>query len=412
MRKQLVFLTAWGTAWLAAISASAAPVVVLNSSFEDQVVAPGPATGPGSWNTGAGGGGLSSIFAPGSPLPGQDGDRVGRVATVGQPSPFGVLFQDLTFIQEGTYSANFNASFQPGFEPTVAPLRVYFERVPLSGSQASIGGSQYNIGTIDNTTMSPLVATTTVGPGSVAIGQFLRLVVITSGNDAGTNGQAGYLVDNFTASHQSPGGGSSTPIPVLDPSFELKAWTTGSNQTGASGVYRPVTAFPNQDGDQLGFLSVRGRSGSFAAMFQDATTVAPGSYTMTVAAAHDPGFAPTTAGLLLLIEGIAGDGSKTTLASQTFPVGAFNSAMLTDVSINFDIPLGSPHIGKDLRMVLVASGPDAGTSVVDPRATYVVDKMRLDFAPIPEPSSAMLSAALLGLLATSRRARRERRRRR
>lgn len=383
-------LALWGCAlgWIFALAAPivvAAPVPVADFSFETPVLSPGLATGPGSWNTGGSAGGGAGIYEPTSPLPGQDGDRVGRVFTVGQPSPFGVLFQDITYIQEGTYFANFNASFEPGFEPTSSPLRVYFERVPLSGSQASIGGDQYNIGTIDSTAMTELVATTTVGPGALAIGQYLRIVVITSGTDPGTNvttPQARYNVDNFELFHVPLEGGDPTPIPLGDPSFELKPWQTGSNQTGGSGQFRPAAPlFPNQNGDQLGFLSVRGRSGSFSALFQDATTVAPGSYTMTVGAAHDPGFAPTTTGLLLLIEGIASDGGKTTLASQTFPVGAFNSTMLTDVSLNLTIPEGSAHIGKDLRLVMVASGADAGTNPADPRATYIVDNVRLDFTP-------------------------------
>ena len=363
--------------------ASASPVPIVDFGFEDDVKSVGEATGPGSWVAAGGAGGGANVYSPTTPLPGQDGDRVGRLFVRNQAGSFGVQFQDVTKIQEGTYIATFNASYEPGFEPNDAPLHFNFESIAVGGAKEFLGGDSFFTGTIDNTQMVELVASVTIGPDAPAVGKFLRLVPVTGGTDPGMNELdpcATYNIDNIRLEYVPLDSSEGTAIPVGDPSFEAKPWQTGTNETGASGVFRPAAPlFGNQQGSQLGFLSVRNNPGSFAAMFQDIPSIAVGTYTMTVAAAHDPDHAPTTGNLLVNFEAIAADGTKTLLEQNTFVPATLDATTLTNLAVDVTIPEGSPHLGKALRLVLVNVGPDGGSNPSDPRATYLVDNVRLDF---------------------------------
>lgn len=359
------------------------PVSILDSSFESVVVETGTANGPGAWGTGGGNGGGAGIYTPASPLPGTDGSRVARVFTRGTTGVYGALFQDIAVIEEGFYYTEFKASQEPGFEPTTSPLRVYFERVPfVSGSQAYVGGDVHAPGLTNSTTMTDLISSATVGPGSSAIGQFLRLVVVVDGDDPGVNvtdPRATYNLDAFKV-FRLPLDEGAEPIELAvgDPSFESTPWSRGSGSLGSSGFVRPAAPiFANQQGDQLGYLGVRDRQGSYSALFQDVGTVQAGIYTMTLGAGYDPGFEPTSAGLVLMLEGLGTDGSKVTLGQQVINAGALSSTTLTDVSLTVNIPENSEDIGRTLRLTLVASGQD-GANNPEQRATYLIDNVGLD----------------------------------
>jgi hypothetical protein len=152
----------------------------------------------------------------------------------------------------------------------------------------------------------------------------------------------------------------------------------------------------------LAYLFVRNVPGSFGALYQDVTTISAGTYTLTVAAAKEAFVPPTVVPLNLHFEAVSG-ASSVFLSGNDFPVGATNTATLTDLSVNLNVPVGSPQIGNTLRIVIGVSGQDAGGNPNDPRATYDVDNVRLDFSAIPEPHSlSLLAAGAVGLVVINR----------
>ena len=115
----------------------------------------------------------------------------------------------------------------------------------------------------------------------------------------------------------------------------------------------------------------------------------------TVGAAKEAFVPPTSVPLTLNMEAVTG-GPSTLLAGNNFPVSTFNSNLLTDVTTSAVIPPGSPQIGRTLRLVVSVTGQDAGGNPNDPRGTYNVDNIRLDFVPIPEPGAAAIASIGVG----------------
>ncbi len=200
-----------------------------------------------------------------------------------------------------------------------------------------------------------------------------------------------------------------TPISVSNPSFETPVlasgsagvpagWNMASGATGDAGHYRSSSnpVFPNQFGDQLGFLLTRNVNGSFGALYQDVTTVASGTYKLRVAVATEPNVEPAAAPFKVNFEAVGG-GPTTLLASNEFPLSMFNSSAMIDVVATASVPFGSSDIGRSLRIVLVVDTPDGGVNPLDPRGTYNVDHVRLEL--VPEPTMPFLFyCAMAGLL--------------
>lgn len=184
-----------------------------------------------------------------------------------------------------------------------------------------------------------------------------------------------------------PNSGSGAPAPWIGP--------VGGG--GGAGHFRSGgQLYPNQDGNQLAYLFVRDQPGSFGALFQDITTIAAGTYTLTAGVAKEAYVPPTSVPFTMNIESVGG-GPTTLLGGTNFPVGATNTTTLTDLSTSVTVPVGSPEIGRTLRIVLAVNGQDAGGNPNDPRATYNVDKVRLEFTPVPEPGTSVVT--ILGAIA-------------
>lgn len=85
--------------------------------------------------------------------------------------------------------------------------------------------------------------------------------------------------------------------------------------------------------------------------------------------------------------------------SLATPLGGFVTSTLT-----FDIPEGDPRIGKSLAVYLSAKRGDQN---YDTYAAALFDNVRIDAAPIPEPTTMTLgglaAAALLGIAISARR---------
>jgi hypothetical protein len=408
-RTEVVLLAIALVGCVAVNEALAVSVAVDDFSFEVPSVSPsGVPDGPSFWNFPYCCGSEAGTYAPVSPVYGnQDGDYLGYMyQTAG--GGFSALYQDTTRIQEGTYTLTVGAAHEPDAEPTSAPFLINFEAAGFGGGTNLLGENPFPVGTLNSSTLTDISASVTIGAGSSDIGRNLRLVFVTSGADAGSNPldpRASYNMDNVRLDF-TPTVGPTVSVPVGQPSFDPVTWYNPYDGGGTAGEFRPVSpVFANQEGDQLGFVTLRD-VGGFGALFQDATTITgPGTYTMTVGVAHDPGFEPTSAPFHLNFEVVAPDGGVAFLGGETFPVGSANSTTLTDLSASITIPAGSLDIGSQLRLVLVADGEDAGTSGgPDPRATYLVDNVRLEFTPIPEPCSLLLiTVGIIGLVAAKRR---------
>jgi hypothetical protein len=173
-------------------------------------------------------------------------------------------------------------------------------------------------------------------------------------------------------------------VPATDvpPPDQLAFWAAAGGGNGGAGSYTPAEpVYPNQDGDRVGFLFVRDDPASFGALFQDTTLIAEGTYTLTVGVGHEPGVEPTSAPFLINFEAIGAGGPKVLLGENVFPTDATNNTTLTDLSASLTIPAGSPEIGRYLRPVLLTAGADAGANPNDPRGTYNLDNVRIEFTP-------------------------------
>lgn len=350
-----------------------------------------PSDGRGFWGLAAWSGGGVGTYAPGTPFLDQEGDNVGYLSISATQSGGSAFYQDTTLIQEGTYSLTVGVAHEPGAEPTTEPFRINFEAAGFGSSTNLLDENDYEVGSFNNTDLTSVNATLTIPSGSPEIGRYLRPVLLFSGQDAGSNPSAPgakYNLNNVQMEFTPPGG-TPSPVVVGAHTFDPQPWRRPAGSGGNSGEYNPLApVFGNQVGDQLGFVSLRDFSGSWGALYQDVTTIAPGTYTMTVGVAHEPGYEPTAAPLSLNFEAVGGGLPTSLLSENDFTVDSVNSTEFTDLSVNLTVPAGSEDIGRDLRLVLVASGQEAGTDPLDPRATYLFDNVRLEFTPVPEPSSA------------------------
>jgi len=383
-RTDVLFLLAVLAGCLYVGEAWAVSVPVPDFSFEDSVLTPGGVPySPSYWRAPFSDGAGAGTYAPISPVYGnQDGDNLGFLFVNGDPG-FAALFQDAARIEEGTYTLTVGVGHEPDAEPTSASFIINFESTGFGGGTVLMGENEFVVGTVDSSTLTDISASVEIEAGSPEIGRALRPVLLELGPDAGSNPldpRAGYFMDNVRLDF-TPVVGPTVSLPVGQPSFEPETWYNPFNGGANAGEYRPVSpVFPNQEGDQLGYITLR-EVGGFGALFQDATTIAgPGTYTLTVGVGHEPGFEPTSGPLNLNFEAISPDGNVTLLGETTFAVGSANSTTLTDLSASVTILDGQPDIGSLLRLVLVADGEDPGTSGgPDPRATYLFDNVRLDF---------------------------------
>lgn len=178
---------------------------------------------------------------------------------------------------------------------------------------------------------------------------------------------------------------SSSPAVVDGPGTWAAAW--GGGFANRSFQAQPAL-YPNQHGDYLGNIYVT-NTGNFAALYQDVVRIEPGIYTFTVSVGHEPGAEPTAAPFLINFEATGYGVGTVLLDSFSFPVGTVGSDQLVDLSVNLTIPAGHAQIGRNLRPVLLTTGADAGTNPLDPRGSYMIDDVRLDFQPLSGPTTAV-----------------------
>jgi hypothetical protein len=175
-------------------------------------------------------------------------------------------------------------------------------------------------------------------------------------------------------------------IPVLDSSFEElsrgpssvpvgpREWAIFSVGGGA-GIQTLDPPLTGRQGPDVGFLEVDNDS-VFAVAFLDATTMQEGTYSTTVALAHQAGAEPTVQPFKINYEQV-GFGTFNLLGANLFPVGTANSTAFTDVSADLTIGAGSEAVGKYLRLVLVADSPPSESAT----ARYLMDNVRMTFTP-------------------------------
>jgi hypothetical protein len=375
--------------WITALASSLYAIPVGNFSFETPAV-PTSATPepipPLDWSGAAGAGGGAGAYSTSSPVfTNQQGNDLGFISVSDQPGTFGALFQDTVRIAEGTYDFTVAAGHEPGAVPVSTPLTMIFEATG-GGIKTLLGANSFPVNTFNSNTLTDVTASLTIPPGASEIGHYLRLVLV-NGDNGGTpeTARAAYNFDNVRLNFTPPGGATTSAV-VGHPSFEptpFAPWVANGSEGGRAGIFRPAAPlFANQQGDQLGFVTMRADP-THAVLFQDATTIAAGTYTMTVGVAHDPAFPPTQMPLLVFFESIA-PGYKANLGPvvTVTPVDV-NATTLTDISVSVAVPAGSEDIGRSLRLVLVAVAGDPGAdpNAADPRATYLLDNVRLDFIP-------------------------------
>ncbi|QEG33933.1 hypothetical protein [Bythopirellula goksoeyrii] len=166
---------------------------------------------------------------------------------------------------------------------------------------------------------------------------------------------------------------------VVDgPGTWAQAWNGGFADPSFLPVTQPL--YPNQDGNYLGNIFETADSG-FAALYQDVVQIEEGTYTFTIGVAHEPDAEPTSAPFLLNFEAVGYGGPTVLVDSFSFPVGTLNSSGLTDLEVEVTFPSGHPEIGRTFRPVLLTTGADAGSNPSDPRASYMMDNVRIDFEP-------------------------------
>ncbi|WP_442482891.1 hypothetical protein [Aeoliella sp. SH292] len=365
-------------------SVFAIDIPIPNGSFESTVVPATSETGHmGRWTFSRASAGQVGTYAPDPPLAGQVGNSVGRifVNSGGTASTRATIYQDATIIREGIYDVSVLVAHQPGQEPSTSPFYLNFESFGFGGAKILLGENINPVGTFSSDSFTQYSAQVEIASGHPAIGQYLRMVFNNQSQDGGTTGTgAAYNLDDVQLKY-TPTGGEQRSLGVWQASFETEVWTSTMSGHGSAGYYRPQTPLAGtQDGDQLGFVSVRSVStdtNSVGALYQDVAAILPGTYTWNVAAAMEAGFEATTTPLKLNVEVIAPGNVKSLLLSHPVPLDALNTTSLTDLEVTFDIPADSPHIGSMLRLVMVAEGKDASSNAVDPRVTYLIDNVRL-----------------------------------
>lgn len=358
--------------------ASAIPVVVKDSSFEDLVRAPmADPFAPRNWEIFSQGGqaGRATLDPP---LPGQTGTDIAFLDK-DLDGGFAVAFLDVTVIEEGTYNLTVDLAHQPGREPTSAPFKINFEEVGFGAFQL-LGSNPFPVGTANDEGFTDVSASVNIPAGSSAIGHYLRLVLVTDDPEPGTdplNPGGRYLLDNVRLTRTPAGGGAPQDIFVGESSFQRNGWFRTWTDGNTAGQYRPpAPVFSNQQGDQLGFATMSDQGGH-AGVFQDHGTIQAGTYTLTAGIGADPTAVPTDSYLVLKFEAVD-PGFKELIDDQTIIAPTeLNTTTLTDKSNVVVIEEDSPLIGRQLRSVIVAEGGEFG----GPR-TYLFDNVRIDFAPL------------------------------
>lgn len=367
---------------------SAVDIPVGNPSFEEPDVDSSSAVidGPGSWAQAFGGGFADQAFLADPPLyPSQEGDYLGNIY-VNEDGNFAALFQDVVRIEEGTYEFTVGVAHEPDAAPTSAPFLINFEAVGFGGPTTLLEENLFTVGDTNSNDLTDITATVEIPPGHPEIGRMFRPVLLTTGPDAGSNPEdprGSYMMDNARLDF-TPTDGPERSIRVGQPSFDPPVWNTPFGSGANATVYHPESQlFPSQEGDQLGALTVRDDGGWGAAFWQDTVPIEEGTYSLTVGVAHDPDFEPTTAPFLINFESVSETGAVTLLGENEFPFGSANSSDLTDLTATLEIPEGLPNIGETLRLVLLTVGEDIGSNpeADDPRATYLLDNVRLEFEP-------------------------------
>ncbi|TWT90394.1 hypothetical protein Mal64_07830 [Pseudobythopirellula maris] len=399
--RQLGYTAAWAAgALVMAGEAMAVSVAVPNSQFEAPglVATAAPTESRGSWGLAAWAGGSISAYSPATAYPSQDGGNVGSLSIGGAQSGGSAFYQDAVLIKEGTYELTVGVAQEPGAEPTTEPFRINFESTGFGPPTALLGENDFALGSFSNTDLTDVTATISIPSGSPEIGRYLRPVLLLTGQDAGANPsdpRASYDLDNVQLQYTAPGGAPES-LAVGQHSFDPLVWQRPAGSGGNAGEYRPLApVFANQVGDQLGFISLRDHAGSWGALYQDVTTIGEGTYTMTIGVAHEPGYEPLAAPLSLNFEAVGGGLPTTLIGANTIPLGAISNNEFTEITVSVNVPVGAAQIGQDLRLVMVAAGQEAGSNPQDPRATYLLDNVRLDFVATPEPTSAALACLVI-----------------
>ncbi|QDV73826.1 hypothetical protein [Botrimarina mediterranea] len=162
---------------------------------------------PLDWKVPASGGANATQYRPAEPLfSNQDGDQFGAL-TVRADSGWGAAFyQDTTTIQEGLYSLTVGVAHFPGYEPTTSPFQINFESVAANGSVTLLGENIFAVGAANSVELTDLTATLEIPQGLPNIGETLRLVLLATGADGGSNPLADdpraiYLLDNVRLEH-------------------------------------------------------------------------------------------------------------------------------------------------------------------------------------------------------------------
>jgi hypothetical protein len=365
-----------------ALNVNAVEIPVLDSSFEDLVREPSATTvGAREWTLPAWDSGAVGRFVQSPALVNQEGPDVGFIGLNGGGGA--AWFIDTPVIEEGTYTATVALAHQAGREPATAPFKINFEAVGF-GYFGLAGTNPFPVGTVDATQFTDVSANLVVSAGQEIIGKYLRLVLVMDNADVGAdpgNPGARYLMDNVRLEF-TPTGGEKRDVWLGESSFQPTAWHRPYTDGGDAGVYRPdAPLFANQDGDQLGFVTISSLGG-FAALWQDHTTIQPGTYTLSANVGLDATALPVNSYLVLKFEAVA-PGFKELIDEQSFIVPSELSATtLTEKTNVVVIEPDSPLIGKTLRSVLVAEGGELD------HGTYFFDDVNIQFTPTPETLTA------------------------
>ena len=196
------------------------------------------------------------------------------------------------------------------------------------------------------------------------------------------------LTDNGTSDDLSASGWLQSP-----PSNAwIGAWNPlGSDFTGATLGGTPQGG----DGKNVAAIDVSGPAGTVASMWASPVAgekLLAGSYRLTVAVGQNfPGASLPAANYALSLGTSAG-----ILKSEDFLGSDLSVGSLADHFATLNVANNNPHLGEDLVVTLSATNLTGSSNWV------LVDNVRLDFTPVPEPSLlAMLTSGVIGLLCYS-----------